>query len=260
MTNARNSPKNEKARFYMSAYLLDAICAQKQYLGMSWTWAPKEFVINIYFKFFYDCSYRGVMARLTGHFIIMLYKLIVEQDPPCMSREVMGAVVNITDWYASLGSTFIIVFSREKSPHVLQRYATDNLIMQEVSYHLSIGLLAGLHRKKKAPWPSFPLRIGLYDIKSLKDVYVEAKEIVKFNFETKDFNLYYLHGIYKDHCVRVYFSWIHRACHWPEEDPWRYCYNASKIHETVSIETTWKAALQIAATLEATRTTKIRSN
>ena len=47
--------------------------------------------------------------------------------------------------------------------------------------------------------------IGLYYIKSLKDVDFEAKEIVEFEFGTKDFNPYDHHSICKEHCTRVYF-------------------------------------------------------
>ena len=62
----------------------------------------------------------------------------------------------------------------------LPRYATEKLIMQEVSYHLATRFSVGLHSKKKAPWLDLLLRVKLYKIKSLKYVDVEAKDIVKF--------------------------------------------------------------------------------
>jgi len=61
------------------------------------------------------------MVRLTYDFIILLYKLIFEKYPPCMSREAMEAIINIAYWYASLDGTFIIVFGGEKPLHVLLR-------------------------------------------------------------------------------------------------------------------------------------------
>ena len=74
-----------------------------------------------------------------------------------MSQEVMEVILNIVDWYASLSGTFIRVFGGEKPPHVLPMYATDKLVMQEISYHLSMGLFIGLHRNKKASLHAFPL-------------------------------------------------------------------------------------------------------
>lgn len=41
--------------------------------------------------------------------------------------------------------------------------------------------------------------------------------------------------------MRVQFNWIHRACHWVEEDSWRYCYNSSRLNEPVGFVVEWLA-------------------
>ena len=64
---------------------------------------------------------------------------------------------------------------------------------------------------------------------------VEVEEFQKFKFSTKIFNLYDPHGLFRDHYVRVYYSWSHGACHCLEEDPWRYCYNSSRLNEPVNM-------------------------
>ena len=100
----------------------------------------------------------------------------------------MQALLNIADWYASPGGTFVSMFGAKKPPHELSRFATNKLFMKEVAYHISTGLLVGLHRRKKAPWPTLPLWIGLYEIYTLKDADVEAEDLKKFGFDTKSFN------------------------------------------------------------------------
>ena len=152
------------------------------------------------------------------------------------------------------------MYNTEKPLHVLPRYAMNKLVMQEVTYHLFIGLSSGLHRKKKAPWPALPLMIELYEIKNLKYADVEVKELLKFAFSTMDFNPYDPHGICKNHFVKVYYPWIHETFHWHEEDPWRYSYNDSMLHDPVSIVTTWNYTLQAVAMQEATTTTTITNN
>ena len=77
--------------------------------------------------------------------------MIFEQDPPFMSQAAMEALIEIAGWYASPLGTFIWMYITEKPPHVLLKFSMDKLVMQEVSYHISIGLSARLHRKKKAP-------------------------------------------------------------------------------------------------------------
>lgn len=70
----------------------------------------------------------------------------------------------------------------------------------------------------------------MYEINILECADVEAKELVKFEFNTNDFNLYDPHDICKNHCVKMYYPWIHGTFHWHEEEPWRYYYKDSKIH------------------------------
>jgi len=116
-----------------------------------------------------------------------------------MPHGVMEVVSEIKAWFSSLDGTFLRLFGNKKSPHILPRYATDKHVMLEVSYHLSTGLSAALHRKKKTPWPTLPMKIGLYKIKNLKVADTEGKVIKKFSFGTQDINLYDPHGIFKDH-------------------------------------------------------------
>lgn len=61
--------------------------------------------------------------------MIPLYNLIFEEDPPFMSREEMETIVDIVDWHASPSATFLRVFGEKKPLHLLQRYATDKLVM-----------------------------------------------------------------------------------------------------------------------------------
>ena len=135
------------------------------------------------------------MVKLSYHFIAPLYRMIFEHDPPCMSQEVMQTLLNITNWYASPGHTFIIVFGSYKPLYFLPRYVIDKLFMQEVSNHLTTGLSTGLHRRKKASWPTLSLQIGLYKIYTLKDVDSEAKDLKNFEFDT-NISFHMIHTTY----------------------------------------------------------------
>jgi len=55
--------------------------------------------------------------------------------------------------------------------------------------------------------------------------------------------------------MRVQFQWIHRACHWGEEDPWRYCYNFSRPNELVGITVEWLTKQHEATSRRAPTTT-----
>jgi len=130
-----------------------------------------------------------------------------------MSRGAMEVVSEIIDWFASPDGTFLRVFDGQNSSHILARYATDNLSMQKVSYYLSTGLSAALHRRKKAPWLTLPMQIGLYEIKNPKVVDTEGKAIKKFAFGIRDSNPHDYRGIFKDDCARIHCQSISGEFH-----------------------------------------------
>lgn len=57
-----------------------------------------------------------------------------------MSEEVMKVLLGIENWYASPDDMFIQVFSADKPPHVLPKFSLDVLIIQEVTYYISVWL------------------------------------------------------------------------------------------------------------------------
>ena len=146
----------------------------------------------------------------------------------------MEVVSELVDLFASSNDTFLRVFGGQKSPHLLSRYAIDKLVMQEVAYHLSAGLLGVLHRKKKAHWPVLPLQIGLCEIKNLKVADIEGKDIEKFAFGCLDFNPYDPRNVCKEQCARIYFQWPSEAFYRPKEGKMKNCYNTSKSRKPIS--------------------------
>lgn len=142
---------------------------------MEWAWSLSETVMNTYCKLLSKCNFREVITRPSDHFVTLVYEMIFKHDPPCMSKSAMEALIDIADWYASLFDTFIRMFTAEKHLHALLKFSLDILLMQEVVCHISIGLIARLHRKKKPPWPTLPLKIGLYKIQSFKKADVKAE-------------------------------------------------------------------------------------
>lgn len=72
---------------------------------------------------------------MVEHFFKVLYQMIFEEEAPCMSHEAMKIVTKVANWFASLDGTYLKVFDCQKPPHILLRYVTDKVIMQEISYH-----------------------------------------------------------------------------------------------------------------------------
>lgn len=113
----------------MFSYILDAIFVRQELLGLEWAWSLAETIVNTYFKLLSERSFRGASTWLSDHFFTPVYKMIFEQDPPCMSTEAMEALLDIANCYASPSENCIQMFSTEKPPHVLPKFSFDILVM-----------------------------------------------------------------------------------------------------------------------------------
>lgn len=51
-----------------------------------------------------------------------------------MTNKAREAIVEVADWFTSSQGTFISISGAYKSPHLMPKFVTDKVIMQEVSY------------------------------------------------------------------------------------------------------------------------------
>lgn len=119
---------------------------------------------------------------MNDNFLILLYRLIFQEDRPYISHWAIEVVLELEDWFSSLDVTFLSVFGGKKSPHLLLRYATAIFFMQEASYRFPTWLSGVFHMKKKETWLILPFQIGLYEIRNLKVANTKGTEIEKFTF------------------------------------------------------------------------------
>lgn len=136
-------------------------------------------------------------------------------------------------WFTLVNGNFVRVFGGNKSLHIMSSYATDKLVIEEVVYHISIGLSKYLHMNNKGPSPFIPLYIGFYDIKNLKVTNTKGEEINKFSLCCLDINPYNPQNVCKAHCARINLQWLRRTFYKPEKEAHKFFDNASKSIEPV---------------------------
>lgn len=127
--NSLNPPKGGNTIFYMSKYLLDVIFAHNTFPSMNQAWSPYEIFVHIHCKILLYYNHRGVMEKLTDHFLILLYKIIFEEEPHCMSPVKMEEISEIECWFSSPDGTLLRVFSGRCFRMFFPGYATKNLVM-----------------------------------------------------------------------------------------------------------------------------------
>jgi len=69
---------------------------------MKWNWTPWE-KLHVYFhcKLLSKVSFQGVYDKLVEHFFAVLYMMIFETKPPCMTYQAKEALYEIVDWFTS---------------------------------------------------------------------------------------------------------------------------------------------------------------
>lgn len=80
-------------KFYMSTFLLDGIFARYDFTKMHSNWTPRE-KLHVYSHciILSGTSFRDVYDRLVENFIVILYQLKFEFDPPCKTNQVKEAL------------------------------------------------------------------------------------------------------------------------------------------------------------------------
>lgn len=89
----------------------------------------------------------------------------------------------------------------------MPRYVTNKVALQEVAYQLRKWLSGVLHGRKKTPWHTFPLRIGLYELKSHKAAKEKIQELDCLHFTVKYFHGYDPRRVCRQHCENIGFTW-----------------------------------------------------
>lgn len=135
---AKTLSEGEKLAFYMDSYLLDKICAKMEFSGMGWMEMDFFYWYTIdaytYCKLIWEIGCKGIYAKITEHFISVLYQMVLNSEPPCMFERERTSLLEVVDWFTSVNGTFIRVFNAYRVPQQLSLFVTDKVAMQEDTY------------------------------------------------------------------------------------------------------------------------------
>ena len=156
----------------MSSYLLDVMCASKEYPSLGWRWEPNLSSIHVYCKIIWENKYNEDYEWVCNGLFSTLYQLLLGEEAPCLSPEGHKLVKQYGDWYMTPVGVYIIIVGSMRPPHWFPHLLPDTLLLQEMDYQTYVnGVASSLHRKKKGLWPLFP-----FDSQSLKDLKFQTNQ------------------------------------------------------------------------------------
>lgn len=141
--------------FYMSAYIIDAICFSFDFLSMGWKWTLEDPTpIHLYHDMIWESKYEPHFYKNWNKVMFPLYKAIFDRNSPRLSQEATIDFIVVGSWFTEENFTYVRVFGSLMAPHVIPLYVLNKLMAREISYEtVGHGVTKVLKDSKKAIWP-----------------------------------------------------------------------------------------------------------
>ena len=179
---------------YLSTYVMDAICDVSKFLVMGWKWTTQDSLpIHVYYKELWDSKFAPHFYQICHGIMLLLYRMLYDKDSLRCSPEVEVDILPIARWFEEELFTYVRVFGRFSSPHVLPLYVPDKLLAREIAYQScgEGGFTKDLKDKKKAIWTQFPVACGAFSLFDVGHAFIEVKNITclqLFKFSGRPFD------------------------------------------------------------------------
>jgi hypothetical protein len=184
VTEYRAQKENEKASsFFMSAYIMDAICFLTPFPLMSWSWTPAEDEpIHVYHSKLWKKKASNFIYEIFNSVMVPLHVTIFGHPPPRISDNIVTNMRSIADWYVEVEFAYLRFFEASVPRHTLPLFIPDKLSCREVANQTIIGGISKeLKGYSKKVWPHFPVHLNSYSLLDFGHAKAEAVALEYLN-------------------------------------------------------------------------------
>jgi hypothetical protein len=89
---SQEAPPGYYPGFFMSSYLVDAICVVTPFPLLAWSWSPSEEAIHLYCSKMWEINCKNYFYDICNFFMIPLHFLLKNLPAPRFSQEAMDAI------------------------------------------------------------------------------------------------------------------------------------------------------------------------
>jgi hypothetical protein len=118
----------------MSSYLLDVMCASREYPSLGWRWKSDLPSIHFYFKMLWERKYKEDYKPIYSELFATIYQILFGEESRCLSPKGKNIVKEYGDWYMPLDGVYIRIQGRSKAVHWLPHFVPNTLLLQEIAY------------------------------------------------------------------------------------------------------------------------------
>jgi hypothetical protein len=183
VTEYRQKENGKASSFFMSAYIMDAICSMTPFPLMNWSWTPAEDEpIHVYHAKLWENKAENFAYEIFNWVMVPLHIAIFGHPPPRISDNIVTNLSSIADWYVEAEFSYLRVFGASVPPHALPLFIPDKLACREVAQKMVIGGVSKeLKGYSKKVWPSFPIRLNSYSLLDFGHAKAEATALEDLN-------------------------------------------------------------------------------
>jgi hypothetical protein len=121
--------KGKPAPFYMSAYIMDAICFMTPFPLMSWSWIPTNTEpIHLYHSKLWEDKAQDLFYEICHYIVVPMHIALYGFPPPRISNKIMANLGKIEDWYIEETVSYIRFFGCPVPSHALPKFLRDWLV------------------------------------------------------------------------------------------------------------------------------------
>jgi hypothetical protein len=162
--------------FFMSAYIMDAICFMKPFPLMSWSWTPtNEETIHVYHSKLWDDKPKEFVYEIFNWVMVPMHVSILDHLPPRISDKIIANLSNVVDWYIEAEFSYIRVYDNYVPPYALLLFLRDKLVCHDIARQTVLSeVRKELKGVLKKVWPPFPIHIGTYSLLDFGHAKTEA--------------------------------------------------------------------------------------
>jgi hypothetical protein len=171
--------KGKPVSFYMSSYIMDAICFMTPFPLMNWSWNVSCLEpVHKYHSALWEENAKDLFYDVCHYVIIPLHKIFFGCEPPRISDAIIENLKSVADWFIEEIFSYVRVYGCSIPPQALPKFLPDRLVCREVAYQLAKGGI-GLELKalQKKAWPSFPVHIGKFTLSNIGHSKAEAESL-----------------------------------------------------------------------------------
>jgi hypothetical protein len=112
--------------FYMTTYLIDAICVAHVFPSFNWAWNSSKSPIHVYCSQLLEVNFKNHFYDICDYFLAPLHKDIFWVHSHRISPGAIRALKEIGDWYITKYYTYVRIYGAMGPPHLFQNMCLIN--------------------------------------------------------------------------------------------------------------------------------------